>query len=47
MTDRLAIVLAVLILAGLAVDHFANQGAATFYLAHKVTDFIDFLQFWR
>lgn len=47
MTDRIAIVLAAVILAAIALDVFANDSAALLFLVRKFADFVEFLSFWR
>lgn len=47
MTDRIALALAILIVAGLGVDHFAFHSEGLIFVGRKLTGFIDFLQFWR
>ena len=47
MTNRLAIVLAILIAALMILDLTMNNGAALFFLVRKVVDLIDYLVFWR
>lgn len=47
MTNRLAIVLAILIASLMTLDLAMNNGAALFFLVRKVIDLIDYLEFWR
>ncbi len=47
MTDRIALVLAILILAAFAADHFYFHFGLLVFLGRKLTAFVDFLQFWR
>jgi hypothetical protein len=47
LTDRIALILAIIILALCALDLFANDGAALFFLARKLFDFVEYLAFWR
>jgi hypothetical protein len=47
MTDRIAIFLGAIILAVLAYDFLANQGAIAFFLALKFLDLVEYLAFWR
>lgn len=46
-TDRIALALAILLVAAFGVDHFAFHSAALIVIGRKLTTFIDFLQFWR
>lgn len=47
MTDRIALVLGLVLVGLIAVDVFANDGAALLFLLRKVFVFIEFLAFWR
>ena len=47
MTDRIAIWLALLILAAFAVDWFFFGGDLPLFLARKVMDLIVLVAFWR
>jgi hypothetical protein len=47
MTDRLALVLGLLIAALIFADFMMNGGNALFFLARKGVDLIDYLAFWR
>ncbi len=47
MTNPIAVVLAVIILAGLAADLLFNSGGATLVLVRKFVEFIEWLAFWR
>ncbi len=47
MTDRIAFILAFIILAVLLADHFFFHIGLLVFIGRKVTDFIDFLEFWR
>jgi hypothetical protein len=46
-TDRIALGLAIVITALVATDLLANSGEALLFLAHKLTDLIYYLAFWR
>ena len=46
MTDRIALVLAVIIAGLIAADLFAGWGA-TLFLARKFVIFVDWIAFWR
>ena len=47
MTDRLAIVLGVLIALLIAADLLANGGGVLVFLARKMLDLMEYLIFWR
>ncbi len=47
MTNKIAAFLALLIIAGLSWDYFYNDMQASFFLARKVVDLIEWLAFWR
>jgi len=47
MTDRLAIVLGLVILAAFALDFALNHGDASMFLLRKFAAFIEYLSFWR
>lgn len=47
MTDRLALILAGVILAAAALDLFANGGEVLLYLFRKIVDLSEYLIFWR
>ena len=47
MTNPIAVVLALLILAGLAVDLLFLDGQSTLLLARKFFDLIEWMAFWR
>ncbi|MFN3210699.1 MAG: hypothetical protein ACE369_17185 [Roseovarius sp.] len=47
MTDRLALILGLLIVAALAWDYHYNAFDASFFLARKTVDLIEWLAFWR
>lgn len=46
-TDRIALILAILIVAVLAIDHFHNHSELALFLGHKLAALIDFLKFWE
>lgn len=47
MTNRIAVFLALLIIAGLGWDYLYNDMQAAFFLARKTVDLIEWLAFWR
>ncbi|MCV2880844.1 hypothetical protein [Actibacterium sp. XHP0104] len=47
MSNRSALILALLIAVGLIADQVANDGQASMFLARKMVDLIDYLAFWR
>jgi len=47
MTNRIAIVLGLLILAGGAYDVLRNDMSGLLFLARKLMDLIEYLAFWR
>lgn len=47
MTDRVALILAIVILAVLAVDHFHYHSELALFLGHKLSALIDYLKFWE
>ena len=47
MTNRIAIVLALLIAAGLAYDILRNDATGVLFLARKLMGLIEYLAFWR
>lgn len=47
MTTRLTLILAVLIVGGLAADHFLNGGNATLFALREFRQLIDWVAFWR
>jgi hypothetical protein len=46
-SDRFALVLGTLILAGIALDLLANDGGALLFLMRKFSDLVEYLAFWR
>ena len=47
MTNRIAIVLGLLILAAVAYDMLRNDFTGLLFLARKFIDLIEYLAFWR
>ncbi|MEL6608535.1 MAG: hypothetical protein AAFO93_06460 [Pseudomonadota bacterium] len=47
MTNRLAIILAVLIVAAILADVVFNGGAAMLFLLKKFIELLEYLAFWR
>jgi hypothetical protein len=47
MTNRLAVILGILILGAMAADFALNDGAALFFLSRKFLGLVDYLTFWR
>lgn len=47
MTNRIAIALALLILAGLVLDQVASSGAGAIFLARRFADLLEWVAFWR
>jgi hypothetical protein len=47
MTDRLAIILGLLIFAAVGLDILANDGRALMFALRKFADFIEYVSFWR
>lgn len=47
MTDRIAFVLAAIILGLAALDLLANGGEVLVFLARKILDLTEYLIFWR
>jgi hypothetical protein len=47
MTNRLAIILGILIAAGITLDVVLQEGAASLFLARKFFVLLDYLAFWR
>ena len=47
MTDRLAIVLGLVIVAAIAADLIANSGQALMFLLKKFADMVEWMAFWR
>lgn len=47
MTDRIALILGLLLVAIFGVDHFVFQSQLAVFLGQKIMGFINFLEFWR
>jgi hypothetical protein len=47
MTDRLALILGIVVVCAGVADLTLNGGEAMFFLARKVVTFIDYLVFWN
>ena len=47
MTNQIAIVLGILILAALGLDAYAFDWSNSFFLARKFIDLLEWLAFWR
>ena len=47
MTNRIAVVLVLLIAAGITYDLVQNDGSALLFLARKLMELIEYLAFWR
>ncbi|WP_199178502.1 hypothetical protein [Acidimangrovimonas sediminis] len=47
MTDRLALILGLLLVLMFGADFLFNHGDATLFLARKLTELVDYLEFWR
>ncbi|MBO9472698.1 MULTISPECIES: hypothetical protein [unclassified Shimia] len=47
MTNPIAIFLGAVVLTGLGLDVVFNNSAASFFLAQKFIDLIEWLAFWR
>lgn len=47
MTNRIALVFALLLLGLLCIDRVACDGDALFFLVRKLFDLIDYVAFWR
>ena len=47
MTNRLAVIFAIVIIAALVADRILNDGVATMFLLRKGMDLINTLVFWR
>ena len=46
MTNRIALVIGIVLAAGIAADAFANDGAALTFLSRKFVDLIEWVKFW-
>ena len=47
MTNRIAIILGLIILSGLAFDTIRNDSAGLLFLGRKFIEFVEFVAFWR
>ena len=47
MTDRIALVMALVIFAAIGADVLLNQGVALIFLLRKLQSLIVYLQFWH
>ncbi|MFC3180415.1 hypothetical protein [Cypionkella sinensis] len=47
MTDRIALVLALLIAAAIGADVVLNSGAASVFLLRKLLDLVQYVMIWR
>ena len=47
MTDRIALIIAAVILGLIVLDILANDAAAATFLLRKLADLVEFLVFWR
>ena len=47
MTNQIALLLGLLILAGLGADFYLWDGQYTLFLARKFSDLIEWIAFWR
>ena len=47
MTNQIALVLGLLILAALGFDNFWLDGSNTLFLARKFVDMLEWIAFWR
>ncbi|WP_168733027.1 hypothetical protein [Aliigemmobacter aestuarii] len=47
MTDRIALVLGLVLVALILTDVLANGGDVLLFLARKFAGFLDYLMFWR
>lgn len=46
-TDRLALILALVLILAFGLDFQLNHGGVTIFLARKLADLVEFLEFWR
>jgi hypothetical protein len=46
-TDRIALILGLVIVAAILGDIFANGGDALFFLSRKFVDMVEYLAIWR
>jgi hypothetical protein len=47
MTDRLALVIVLLVVVAIGADLLANDGAATMFVTRKFLDLVEWVAFWR
>ena len=47
MTDRIALGLALVIIAAVGVDLFADEGWVLLFIARKLFNLVEYLSFWR
>ncbi|WP_176214266.1 hypothetical protein [Roseovarius sp. A-2] len=47
MTNRIAIILGLIIVAGLGFDMIRNDSAGLVFLGRKFIEFVEYLAFWR
>lgn len=47
LSDRAALIFALLVLGAAGADLVFNGGAAVFFLLLKLADFVEYLAFWR
>ena len=47
MTDRLALILGLVLLVAIGADVFLNHATVIIFLGRRMIAFIDFLEFWR
>ena len=47
MTNRIALWLGLILIAGALADYALNDGAALFFLARKFLELIEWVAFWR
>jgi hypothetical protein len=46
-TDRIALIIGLVIVGAILADLFANGGEALFFLSRKFVDMVEYLAFWR
>ncbi|MGV6840196.1 MAG: hypothetical protein ACWA40_08390 [Planktomarina sp.] len=47
MSNRTALILALIIVASIVTDLMVNQGTASMFMAKKIMDLIEYVAFWR
>ena len=47
MTNRIALILGLVLVLTFGVDHFANQSHMAIFLGQKIMAFTNYLEFWR